>query len=120
MSLFCKTLVLIDNPELVRVVAEAFPHPKYELEFAENLDDAASLAFSEYVDLFIVDSANAESEKLAPIRKVLPTLIIEPDIGQSGIDKDINTEVHRLRGVAQKLLRKHYINWIIDTLENTN
>lgn len=120
MSLFCKTLVLIENPDVIRVVAEAFPHPKYELEFAENLEDAASLAFSSGVDLFIVDSANAKSEKLVSIKNSFPTLIVEPEFIQGGVSKDFNTEVNRLRGVAQQLLRKSYIDWIIDTLENTN
>ncbi len=120
MSLFCKTLVLIDNPDVIKVVTEAFPQPKYELQFAENLDEAASLAISDYVDLFIVDSLNAGNEKLVPVRKYLPTLVVEPEYVQLGVDKDFTTEVNKLRNVAQKLLRKSYINWIIDTLENTN
>ncbi len=118
MSLVCRTLVLIESEEALRVVAAAFPHSKYELEFVSNPGEAAALASSNRIDLFIVDSKFANEEEVISIRRNLPTLIVKPEcvhVHTEGFDA--YEEAGRIRSSVQKLLRKNYINWIVDALE---
>lgn len=118
MSLVCRTLVLIENVEILRVVVEAFPHPKYELEFVDSPDDAAAHAFTNRIDLFVVDSKFASDKEVISIRHNLPTLILKPECVHDNTEGfDAYEEAGRIRSSAQKLLRKNYINWIVDALE---
>ena len=118
MSLVCRTLVLIENDDTLKVVAAAFPHPKYELEFVDNPGEAAELAFSNRIDLFVVDSKFANDEDVISIRRNLPTLIVKPECVHVRTDGfDAYEEAGRIRSSAQKLLRKNYINRIVDALE---
>lgn len=118
MPLVCKTLVLIENAETLKIVAEAFPHPKYELEFVDSVEEATAHAFSNRLDLFVVDSKSASDEKVISIKRYMPTLVVEPEyVRVGGGEYDNYEEVDRIRNAAQKLLRKNYINWIIDVLE---
>lgn len=118
MSLVCKTLVFMESPELLKIVTHAFPHPKYELEFADNLEEATARAFSNHIDMFIVDSKYADDTKVNSIRHHVPTLVVEPEfIHVGGDDPDTFKEATRMKTAAEKLLRKNYINWIIDALE---
>lgn len=118
MSIVCKTLVLIENAEMLRIVVQALPHPKYELEFADSLEEATAHAFPNRVDLFIIDSKFADDEKVISIERYIPTLIVEPEYTSVGGEElDTYEEVDRIKTAAEKLLRKNYINWIIDALE---
>jgi hypothetical protein len=118
MSLVCKTLVFIQNPETLKLVAQAFPHPKYELDFADNIEEASAHAVSSRMDLFIVDSRFAEDEKVDTIRRCVPTLFVEPEYTQAEDEEcSPGEESDRMRNAAEKLLRKNYISWIVDALE---
>ncbi len=118
MSLVCKTLVFIPNPETLKIVAQAFPHPKYELEFADNIEEATAHAVSSRMDLFIVDSRFAEDQKVDTIRRCVPTLFVEPEFTQADNGEcSPDEESYRMRKAAERLLRKNYISWIIDALE---
>ena len=118
MSLVCKTLVFVEDPEVLKVVAQAFPRPKYELEYVDSLEEAAARAFSNQTDMFIVDSRYSEDVKVNSIRHHVPTLVVEPDFAQIiGDDPDTFRKATRMKSAAEKLLRKNYINWIIDALE---
>lgn len=118
MSLVCKTLVFIRNPETLKIVARALPQPKYELEFVDNIGEAATHVVSSRMDLFIVDSRLAEDEKIDNIRRCVPTLLVEPEYMQAGDEVySPGEESDRMRNAAEKLLRKNYISWIIDALE---
>jgi len=118
MSLVCKTLVLVENVETLKVVATAFPHPKYELEFVDNFEEVHAHTSSNRPDMFIVDSKFAGDERLTSIKHSFPTLVVEPEYVSNQV-KEINEfdEASRIRSAAEKLLRKNYINWIIDALE---
>lgn len=118
MSLVCKTLVLIDNAETLKLVAQALPHPKYELEFVDTLEEASARAISGRMDLFIVDSKFAEDTRIDSLRNCTPTLFVDPEYVQVAAgESDTAEESDRVRSAAEKLLRKNYINWIIDALE---
>lgn len=118
MSLVCKTLVFVKNPETLKIITQAFPHPKYELEFVDNPGEAAAQAVSSRMDLFIVDSRFADEEKIDDIRRCVPTLFVEPEYIQAE-DRECSPgeESNKMRNAAEKLLRKNYISWIIDALE---
>ncbi len=101
-----------------KIVAEAFPHPKYELEFVDNLEEATARAFSNQTDMFIVDSKFSSDEKVNSIRHHIPTLLVEQEYIHDGSEEtDAFREADRMKTAAEKLLRKNYINWIIDALE---
>ncbi len=118
MSLVCKTLVFLENRETMKIVARAFPHPKYELEFVDTVEAAAAHAVSNRMDLFIVDSKFAGDEKIDSLRRYMPTLFVEPDYTQAAeIESHLDEESDRMRTAAEKLLRKNYIGWIVDALE---
>jgi DNA-binding response OmpR family regulator len=118
MSLICKTLVLVENPETLKIVARAFPHPKYELEFVDTPEEASARALSNRMDLFIVDSGLAGNELIETVRRYMPTLYLEAEYTQiAERDGVLDEESDRMRAVAEKLLRKNYINWIVDALE---
>ncbi len=118
MSLVCKTLVLVDSSELLRIVAQAFPSPKYELEFADNLEEATARVFSGYIDMFVVDTRYADDEMVHSIKHHVPTLVVEPEfVHPGGAESDEIKETTRMKTAAEKLLRKNYINWIVDALE---
>ncbi|MCL4539778.1 MAG: hypothetical protein M1378_09330 [Bacteroidetes bacterium] len=118
MSLVCKTLVYVESSEILKIVAQSVPHPKYELEFVDNIEEATARAFSNHIDMFIVDSRFADDEKVNSIRHHVPTLVVEPEYTQVGGDEpDTFKEATRMKTAAEKLLRKNYINWIIDALE---
>jgi DNA-binding response OmpR family regulator len=67
MSLVCRTLVLIEDARTLKLVAQAFPPPKYELEFADTPEEASARAVSNRMDLFIVDSKYADVMKLTDV-----------------------------------------------------
>ena len=48
----------------------------------------------------------------------MPILFVEPEYVQAAVEEG-NTaeESDRVRSAAEKLLRKNYINWIVDALE---
>ncbi len=118
MSIVCRTLVLIDDEETLRVVAQAFPHPKYELEFVESVEEASAHAVSDRMDLFIADSKFADDERVGTIRHGVPTLFIEPEyVKDEPADPEGGDGSEKIRVAAERLLRKNYINWIIDALE---
>lgn len=118
MSLVCKTLVLIDNAEALKLVAQAFPHPKYELEFVDTVDEASARAVARRMDLLIVDSRYADDPKIDSLRSCMPTLFVEPEFVQvTAGESDTAEESDRMRTAAEKILRKNYINWIVDALE---
>ncbi len=118
MSLVCKTLVLIESAETLKLVAKAFPHPKYELEFVDTLEEAHTRAISSRMDLFIVDSKFADDQRVDSVRNSMPTMFVESEYVHVGAGGDTTTEEpDRMRDAAEKLLRKNYINWIIDALE---
>ncbi|MGO9482712.1 MAG: hypothetical protein ACLP05_13160 [Candidatus Kryptoniota bacterium] len=121
MSIVCKSLVLIESPEVLRMIVEAFPHPKYDLEFADNLDDAAAQVSSKGVDMFIVDSKFVGDEKVDFIRRNIPTMVVEQEYDSPSISHedgfDLAEEAGKIKIAADDLLRKNYINWIIDALE---
>lgn len=118
MSLVCKTLVLIENSVALKLVAKAFPHPKYELEFADTPEEASARAISGKMDLFIVDSQYADDPKIDSLKSCMPILFVEPEYVQAAAeDGDSAEESDRVRSAAEKLLRKNYINWIVDALE---
>lgn len=118
MSLVCKTLVLIDNAETLKLVAQAFPHPKYELEFIDTLEEASARAISGRMDLFIIDSKFADDSRIDSLRSCMPTLFVEPEyVRTDATGSDTAEESDRMRNAAEKLLRKNYIGWIIDALE---
>lgn len=118
MSLVCKTLVLVGGAETLRLVAQAFAPPKYELEFVDTPEEANARAVSGRMDLFIVDSRFADDSQINSIRSYMPTMFMETEYvrGQRK-ESTIMEESDRLRIAAEKLLRKNYINWIIDALE---
>ena len=121
MSLVCKTLVLVESPETQRIVAHAFPHPKYELEFVSDSGEASAHASSTRMDLFIVDTKFAEDERLKNVKRSVPTLVVQPEyIKPVAEESDPYEEADKVRVAAQKLLRRNYINWIIDALEYTS
>ncbi len=118
MSLVCKTLVLVNNAEALRLVAQAFPHPKYELEFVDTLDEASARAVARRMDLFIVDSKYSNDPKIDSLTSCMPTMFVEPEYVQvTAGEGDAAEETDRMRTAAEKLLRKNYINWIVDALE---
>ncbi|MFZ1082972.1 MAG: hypothetical protein WAO19_13720 [Candidatus Kryptoniota bacterium] len=121
MSIIYKALVLIENPEALKMIAEAFPHPKYELEFADNLDEAVAHVSSKHIDMFVVDSKYAGDDMTHSIRRNIPTMIVEQEyVHPSTYQMDeLNSfeEVGKIRVAAARLLRKSYVNWIIDALE---
>jgi len=126
MSIVCKTLVLVEKPETLKIVTAAFPRPKYELEFIGNLGEA--MPFVNHIDLFVVDSKFLEDKRVAAIRHHLPTVIIEPEFVNvprtvslaCGVESDTIKESEKIRIAAERLLRKSYFNWIIDALEYTS
>ena len=123
MSIFCRTLAFVEKPETVKIVTEAFPRPKYELEFVDELNDTTPAAH--HVDLLVVDSKFINDKKVEAMRHHLPTIIIEPEfihVSQKrslacGEESDTIEESEKIRVAAEKLLRKNYFNWIIDALE---
>lgn len=118
MSLVCRTLVFIPHPETLKIVAQAFPNSKYELEFVNNVEEATAHAVSSRMDLFIVDARFAEDDKVDNIRRCVPTLFVEPEYMQAKDGEcSPGEESDRMRNAAEKLLRKNYIGWIIDALE---
>ncbi len=118
MSLVCKILVLVGGTETLKLVAQAFPHPKYELEFVDTPEEASARAVSKRMDLFIVDSGFAGHPKIDSLRSYLPTMFIDPEYVNAGASgSTVSEESARVRGAAERLLRKNYINWIIDALE---
>lgn len=118
MSLVCRTLVFIKNPEALRLVAAALPQPKYELEFVNDVEEATAHVVSNRMDMFIVDSIYADDERVASLRQYVPTLFVEPDYKQVARKESVlYEESNRMRNAAEKLLRKNYIDWIIDALE---
>ena len=118
MSLVCKTLVLVGGTETLKLVAQAFPPPKYELEFVDTPEEASARAVSSRMDLFIVDSRFADDPRINSIRSYMPTMLMEPEyVRGEGEESSIMEESDRVRTAAERLLRKNYINWIIDALE---
>ena len=126
MSIVCKTLAFVEKAETMKIVTEAFPRPRYELEFVDRLDEAIPL--TNHVDLLVVDSKFLSDKRVATIRHHLPTIIIEPEYthvrhtGSTALGGESNTgeESERIRIAAERLLRKSYFNWIIDALEYTS
>ena len=118
MSLVCRTLVFIENSDTLKLIVRAFPHPKYELEFVDTAEEANARAISGKMDLFIVDSKYADDAKIDSLQSSMPILFVEPEYVQAAVEEG-NTaeESDRVRSAAEKLLRKNYINWIVDALE---
>ena len=110
----------------MRIVAEAFPRPRFNLEFADTLDESAPL--TNRIDLLVIDSAFLNDKRVEAVRHHLPTVIIEPEYIHAqlagspvcGEESETNEESERIRNAAEKLLRKSYFNWIIDALEYTS
>lgn len=118
MPLVCKTLVLIEDARALKLVARAFPYPKYELEFVDTPEEASARAVSNRMDLFIVDSKHADDPKIESLKCCMPTMFVQPEYVHVGAEEDtIAEESDRMRTAVEKLLRKNYINWIIDALE---
>lgn len=118
MSLVCKTLVLVGGTETLKLVAHAFPPPKYELEFVDTPAEAGARTVSGRMDLFIVDSRFADDPQINSIKSHMPTMFMETEyVRGKGEESTIMEESDRVRTAAEKLLRKNYINWIIDALE---
>ncbi len=118
MSLVCKTLVLIENSDTLKLIARAFPHPKYELEFVDTPEEASARAISGKMDLFIVDSMYADDPKIDSLKSCMPILFVQPEYVQTAAGEvDSGDEPDKVRSAAEKLLRKNYINWIVDALE---
>jgi hypothetical protein len=118
MSLVCRTLVFIENSDTLKLIVRAFPHPKYELEFVDTPAEASARAITGRMDLFIVESKYADEPKIDSLKSSMPILFVEPEYVQTAAgDRDSGDEPDRVRSAAEKLLRKNYINWIVDALE---
>ncbi len=128
MSLVCKTLVLVESTGLLRMVARAFPAPKYELEFVDNLDEAIAHTSREHTDMFVVDSKFASDDGIGSIKRSIPTMIVEQEYLEGGNSSgssnpgesdgfDMFEEADKMKVAADKLLRKNYINWVVNALE---
>lgn len=118
MSLVCRTLVLIEDARTLKLVAQAFPPPKYELEFADTPEEASARAVSNRMDLFIVDSKYADDARVDSLRSCMPTMFVEPEYVQvEAGESAFAEESNRMRSAVEKLLRKNYISWIIDALD---
>ena len=121
MSLVCKTPVLIEDPEILRMVTEVFPYLKYELQFADSLDEAAAHASSKHIDMFIVGSKFAGDDKMDFIRRNFPTMIVEQEyVSQSIYHTDGSNsfeEASKIKISAEKLLCRSHINWIVNAPE---
>jgi hypothetical protein len=122
MSIACRTLVFVEKPELMQIVARALPLPNYELEFIQSIEETDHLA--DRVELLVVDSKFLEDKKIAEMRRHIPTVVIESEILRvptresvaCGDESDPKEESERIRNTAEKLLRKDYFDRIIDAL----
>ena len=128
MSLVCKTLVLAEDGELLKMIAEAFPPPRYELEFVDSLDEVVAHASSKHTDMLIVDSKFAGGDQMDLVKRNVPTMIVEQEYSvedssnnksssQEGTAFDAFEEIGKIKSAADKLLHANYINWIVNALE---
>jgi len=128
MSLVCKTLVLVEGNEILKMILEAFPPPKYEMEFVDSFAEAVAHASSDHIDMFIVDSKFTDSQEMDFFKRNIPTMIVEQEYvervsatdGSDSLDDvgfDRFEEINKLKSAADGVLRKHYINWIANALE---
>ncbi len=102
----------------MKLVAQAFPPPKYELKFVDSPEEAHAHAVSNRMDLFIVDSRFAGDPQTNSLRSYMPTMFLEAEyVRGEGEESTIEEESDRVRTAAETLLRKNYINWIVDALE---
>jgi len=118
MALVCRILVLVESDWAERLISEAFPLPKYELEIVRSADEAVARDRAARIDLLIVDSALISDKRVNLLRQSVPTLMIEPEYVR--MDQEMSEayeDVDRVRTAAEKLLRKNYFNWIVDALE---
>jgi hypothetical protein len=120
MPFVCKVLVLEDNAEALKMIAEAFVHPRYELEFAHDLDEAISQVLLKWTDILVVDSEFIGESKMEPILKTIPTVIVEREsvsLRDNQIEEfDRSMEIEKVKTAAKVLLRKNHINWMIEEL----
>ena len=127
MSLVCKTLVLVESPQVLKMIAEAFPPSRYDLEFVDDLEGAVERISSKHVDMVIIDSKFTCGEEMNSIKRAIPTMIVEQDYVEENFDAnklspsggvfDTFEEVAKIKTAGDKLLRKNYINWIVNALE---
>lgn len=121
MIIVCKTLVLLEGKEIARIVSKALEPPKFETFYAWTPAEAQSFLKSNTVDLFVVSTSFRNENKVRNISGEVPTLYIEPDyVGEGNSDLNQIEEAAKIKTSAERLLRKNYINWVVDALEYEN
>ncbi|MGC8594287.1 MAG: hypothetical protein ACP5US_04190 [Candidatus Kryptoniota bacterium] len=121
MLIVCKTLVLVERKETAEIVSKALELPKFETVFTWSPMEARLFLEANPVDLFVVSASFRNNCTVRDLASGIPTLYIEASyIPLNQSNWSTTEEAARVKASAERLLRKNYINWVVDALEYTN